>query len=252
MFFQKYDLYENKLSEQLSDDNPYKKKLIQMETPTNRHPIYTGLVWGLFIYSWLFFIKICYDGSCGYIPCLLIMIFSSLCLYFTYKQDSFERSRKQAFLISVATVVLSILLETPDKGNISFEEALKSLGIFSPITSKSYLSLAIIAFFMVGVSLCYMTSVNKLYAYFCKIQKDKHKNSDVKNLINSCYFFAIISSMLFPYVIYLALNEAEDSFQLKLKLLSLVVFAEGTSYIFHCFSVKRYYSLFEKSKFAKK
>lgn len=54
MFFKKYDLYENKLSEQLQDDNPYKKKLIQMETPTEKHPIYTGLVWGLLIYSWIF------------------------------------------------------------------------------------------------------------------------------------------------------------------------------------------------------
>ena len=27
MFFKKYDLYENKLSEQLQDDNPYKKKI---------------------------------------------------------------------------------------------------------------------------------------------------------------------------------------------------------------------------------
>ena len=35
MFFKQYTLYENKLSQQLEDDNPYKKKLIQMETEKN-------------------------------------------------------------------------------------------------------------------------------------------------------------------------------------------------------------------------
>ena len=60
MFLKRYNLYENKLSKQLSDDNPYKKKLIQMETPAEKHPIYTGVVWGLLIYSWIFFIFLFY------------------------------------------------------------------------------------------------------------------------------------------------------------------------------------------------
>lgn len=54
MFFKKYIVHENKLSEQLSDDSLYKKKLIQMETPAKTHPIYTGLVLGLLVYSWIF------------------------------------------------------------------------------------------------------------------------------------------------------------------------------------------------------
>lgn len=35
MFFKQYTLYENKLSQQLEDDNPYKNKLIEMETDNN-------------------------------------------------------------------------------------------------------------------------------------------------------------------------------------------------------------------------
>ena len=35
MFFKQYTLYENKLSQQLEDDNPYKNKLIEMETEKN-------------------------------------------------------------------------------------------------------------------------------------------------------------------------------------------------------------------------
>lgn len=60
MFFKKYIVHENKLSEQLSDDSLYKKKLIQMETPAKTHPIYTGLVLGLLVYSWIFFIVLFY------------------------------------------------------------------------------------------------------------------------------------------------------------------------------------------------
>ena len=61
MLFKNYNVYENKLSEQLENDNPYKKKLIQMETPTDKHPIYSGLVFGLLTYSWIFFIVLLYN-----------------------------------------------------------------------------------------------------------------------------------------------------------------------------------------------
>ena len=61
MLFKNYNVYENKLSEQLENDNPYKKKLIQMETPTDKHPIYSGLVFGLLTYSWILFIVLLYN-----------------------------------------------------------------------------------------------------------------------------------------------------------------------------------------------
>lgn len=44
----------NKLSEQLSDDNPLKQKLINMETPTEHHPVYSFLSIGLLIISGYF------------------------------------------------------------------------------------------------------------------------------------------------------------------------------------------------------
>ena len=55
MLFKKYTVYENKLSEQLSDDNPLKQKLIDMETPTDKHTLYLILVYSLFIYCCFLF-----------------------------------------------------------------------------------------------------------------------------------------------------------------------------------------------------
>ena len=58
MFFKKYIVHENKLSEQLSDDSLYKKKLIKMETTAKTHTIYTGLVLGFLVYSWIFYCSV--------------------------------------------------------------------------------------------------------------------------------------------------------------------------------------------------
>ena len=66
MLFKKYTVYENKLSEQLSDDNPLKQKLINMETPTDHHPVYSFLSIGLLIYIWVFLMIILYEKSYGY------------------------------------------------------------------------------------------------------------------------------------------------------------------------------------------
>ena len=84
MFFKSYNIYENKLSEKLSDDNPYKKKLIEMETPSEKHPIYTGLVWGLLIYSWIFFIVLLYKQiNLSYLYNLKLVISSANIIFVT-------------------------------------------------------------------------------------------------------------------------------------------------------------------------
>ena len=90
MLFKKYTVYENKLSEQLSDDNPLKQKLIDMETPTNKHTLYLILVYSLFIYCCLFLITMCYFKSYAYKECILVMFFSTFCLYITNKKNILE------------------------------------------------------------------------------------------------------------------------------------------------------------------
>lgn len=114
MFFKKYNLYENKLSEQLDDSNPYKKRLIQMETPSEKYPIYTVLVWGLLIYGWIFFVVLLYkqvNQSVLYNLKIAIstgsIIFVTLSIWFCYKKDyliginpTYRRNSYIIFIIS--------------------------------------------------------------------------------------------------------------------------------------------------------
>lgn len=143
MFFKKYDLYENKLSEQLQDDNPYKKKLIQMETPTEKHPIYTGLVWGLLIYSWIFFIVLCYkqiNQSVLYNLKIAIsagsIIFVSFSIWICYKKDYLigvnPKYRRNSYIIFALSVVFSVLIEGIDSGNATKTEILETFCFFIP------------------------------------------------------------------------------------------------------------------------
>ena len=125
MFFKPYNVYENKLSEKLDDDNPLKKKLIKMETPTDKHPIYTGLVWGLLIYSWIFFIFLFYKQinlSALYNLKIAIstgsIIFVTFSIWLCYKKGYFITinpiHRRNAYIIFAFSIIFSILVEAAD------------------------------------------------------------------------------------------------------------------------------------------
>ena len=87
MFFNKCDIHENKLSEQLADNNPYKKKLIAMETPKEKHPIYSTLVFSLLAYCWVFLGIMLIKHLYGNLFSVINLIFVSCCVAITYKKD---------------------------------------------------------------------------------------------------------------------------------------------------------------------
>ena len=130
MLFKKYTVYENKLSEKLSDDNPLKQKLIDMETPTDKHTLYLVLVYSLFIYCCLFLITMCYFKSYAYKECILVMFFSTFCLYITNKKNILELSKNTHILILGGAVLISILLEIQDSTNTSFNSLWKTFLFF--------------------------------------------------------------------------------------------------------------------------
>ena len=247
MLFKKYTVYENKLSEKLSDDNPLKQKLIDMETPTDKHTLYLVLVYSLFIYCCLFLITMCYFKSYAYKECILVMFFSTFCLYITNKKNILELSKNTHILILGGAVLISILLEIQDSTNTSFNSLWKTFLFFIEINQKSYISFTIIAFFMVGISLSYTTSIYKAYESFYKFQKQNNNQFTTENIINANYNFAFILCIIFPYVIYLSLDDAQDVFRLNIKLLSLAIFFELPPYIFRCFCAKKYLKLFNKA-----
>lgn len=248
MFFKPYNLHENKLSEQLSDDNPYKKKLIQMETPSEKHPIYFSLVYGLYLYCLLFLAVMAYKGSYGYEASIVVILWMTFCLYFTKKKNSFILSKKMRIFILGSAIIMSILLEIPDKISISFSSIGELFLFFIEINQKSYIALAILAFFTVGLSLCYTESICEVYEYFRNFQQKNKRGLTITDIVNANYDFAFILCLIFPYLIYLALDDAQDIFRLNLKLLSLVAFLELPPYIYRSFAAKRYLTLFNKAQ----
>lgn len=248
MFFKKYNLYENKLSEQLSDDNPYKEKLIQMETPSDKHTLYFILVYGLFLYCWIFLFVMLYKESYGYEASIFVMLFATLCLYFTKKKNSLTLPKKVHALILGCALMISIVLEVSDKTNIFFHSIWEPFLFFIEINRKSYIALAILAFCMVGISLCYTDSVCEVYKHFDNFQKQNKRNLTVKDIINANYDFAFVLCLISPYMVYIALDEAQDFYRLNLKLLSLAVFIELPAYIHRSFLAKRYLRLFNKAQ----
>lgn len=141
MFFKRYSPLENKLSKQLSNDNPYKKKLIQMETPTKKHPIYTGLVWGLLIYSWIFFIVLFYkqiNQSILYNLKMAIstgsIIFVTLSVWICYKKDYLiginPAYRRNSYIIFALSTIFSILIEAADSEGAAQTEIIETFFSF--------------------------------------------------------------------------------------------------------------------------
>lgn len=256
MFFQKYDLYENKLSEQLSDDNPYKKKLIQMETPTNRHPIYTGLVWGLFTYSWLFFIVLFYNQinqSVVYNLKMAIstasLIFVTVSIFICYKKDYLiginPAYRRNSYIIFALSVIFSILIEAADSKNASQAEIIESFFFFRTINPKSYIALAIISYTALGIASSYYTCPYELYRGFYSVNQTYKAYPNEKKFINKCMLLFYISLLGWLPLIHIAFNSANDSFGSKIKLFSILTLGGMIPLCTATYLAKKYHKCFE-------
>ena len=149
MLFKKYTVYENKLSEQLSDDNPLKQKLINMETPTDHHPVYSFLSIGLLIYIWVFLMIILYEKSYGYKWNIFPVILATFCFRNGYKRNNIlcldHRSNITNNIILYSAFFYSMLMVIYDpRANIPSEE-IKNFYIF--FTNNGLKNLIIILMF---------------------------------------------------------------------------------------------------------
>ena len=256
MFFQKYDLYENKLSEQLSDDNPYKKKLIQMETPTDKHPIYTGLVWGLLVYSWLFFIVLFYNQinqSVVYNLKMAIstanLIFVTVSIFICYKKNYLisinPTYRRNSYIIFALSVIFSILIEAADSKNASQAEIIESFFFFRTINPKSYIALAIISYTALGIASSYYSCPYELYRCFYSVNQTYKLYPNEKKLLNKWFVICVMGFLVFFPLIDTAFNSPTDSFNTKIKLLSIagifIIIPLNTS----IFLGRKYYKYYE-------
>ena len=249
MFFNKCDIHENKLSEQLADDNPYKKKLIAMKTPKEKNPIYSTLVFSLLAYCWVFWGILFFNKIYGYSIATVSMLYVIITLFFTYKKKHLILMHcNLAFLFRfVIACFISILIGLADKGNISMYDLIKTF-IFLEINSKSYIALTFLLFFLLGISYCYNNSISEIYNYFCDFQRKNKLNRTLESTINFDYFFSILVVISIPFALYIAFNEDSDAFNKKLKLLSLTHVSYATPYVYRTLLCKRYIRIFNKAK----
>lgn len=258
MFFKKYNLYENKLSEQLSDDNPYKEKLIQMETPTENHPIYTGLVWTLLIYSWIFFFVLLYKQvntsvmtNIKLIISTANIIFITLSIWICYKKDYLigvnPIYRRNSYIIFALSVIFSVLIEAADSGNATRAEILETFCFFCTINAKSYIALAIITYIALGIASSYNSCLYELYRGFYSVNQTYKAYPNEKTLLNKWFLICLMGFLIYLPLIYTAFNPAKDSFTSKIKLFSIAGVFGLIPFCTTIFLGRRYYKNYEKA-----
>lgn len=258
MFFKKYNIYENKLSKQLNDTNPYKKKLIQMETPVKQHPIYSGLVLGLLIYSWIFFITLFYkqfNQSALYNLKLAIsagnIFFVNFSIWLCYQKDYLiginPTYRRNLYIIFALTVIFSILIEAADSGNATRTEILETFCFFCTINPKSYIALAIITYIALGIAFSYYSCPYELYRGFYSVNQTYKNYQNEKKFINKCMIPFYLGFLAYFPFIYFAFNPAKDSFNSKIKLFSIAGIFGIIPLCTATFLAKKYYKCFEKA-----
>ncbi len=258
MFFKQYNLYENKLSEQLEDDNPYKKKLIQMETPTSKHPIYSTLVLGLLIYSWIFFIVLFYkqiNQSALYNLKMVIstcsLIFVTFSIWVCYKKDYIADNRfiyqRNLYIIFFIATLFSIIIASLDSGNISFPEILRTFCIFCTVSEKSYISFIVLLYITLGITLSYNTCPYTVYRIFYSVNKTHKEYVNEKKFINKCIPLFCICLVAYLPLIYTTFNPAKDNFAFMIKNFSTVTLFGLIPLCTLIFQAKRYYYFFERA-----
>ncbi len=259
MFFKSYNLHENKLSEQLSDDNPYKKKLIQMETPSEKHPIYTGLVWGLLIYSWIFFIILISSqirkaimSEANLLIFILNIIFITFSILLCYKRDfmvsqNFKDNCK-LYIIFITTFIFSIFVTT-EANNIktSWSEILRIFFYLDDINNKSYLAQIVISYCALGIAMSYYSCPYKIYQAFYSAHQTYHEYKSEKILINKSLKFLFLCVLVFLPFIYSIFNSGGDYFTSRLRNLSIFFICGSFHICTIIFVGKMYYKYYEKA-----
>lgn len=258
MFLKRYNLYENKLSKQLSDDNPYKKKLIQMETPAEKHPIYTGLIWGLLIYSWIFFIVLFFkqiNQSTMYNLKIAIsacnMVFITISIWICYKKDYLiginPTYRRNSYIIFALSIIFSVLIEAADSNITTKTEIAETFFFFYTTNPKSYIALAILSYTALGIASSYYTCPYELYRGFYSVNQTYKAYPNEKTLLNKWFLICMLGFLVYFPLIYKAFIPAKDSFDSKIKLFSIAGIFAVIPFCTAIFLGRKYYKFFEKA-----
>lgn len=250
MLFKKYDVYENKLSEKLSDDNPYKKKLIEMETPKDRHPVYSFLIFFLSAYCLVFLGIILYHGTYGSVFSIINLAFVFCCIALTYKKDYLiginPKYRRNSYIIYFFVFCFSWTIAVTDHGTASYGEILDLL-LLKTINHKSYIALALIAYTALGISMSFYNCPYDLYRMVYSSQKTYQYYKNENGIINRMVFIFFLYTTMYPFVIYKIFNPAKDSFDDNLKSFAVTALTLSIPFCISAFITQKYIKTYKKA-----
>lgn len=249
MLFKPYDVYENKLSEKLPDDNPYKKKLIEMETPKDKHPVYSFLIFSLSAYCLVFLWIMLYNGVYGSLLSVLNLAFVFYCISITYKKDYLiginPKYRRNTYIIYFFVFCFSWLISATDYGYASYDDIIDLL-VLKTINHKSYIALALVAYTALGISMSFYNCPYELYRAFYSLQKTYsfYKNDNV--IIRKFYPFLFVFTLALPFSIFIAFNKTENKDLLWLKNISFIIICISTQYFAGIILARKYFKSFKQ------
>ncbi|MBQ8784789.1 MAG: hypothetical protein IJZ59_01950 [Alphaproteobacteria bacterium] len=249
MLFQIYKVHENKLSEQLADDNPYKKKLIAMETPKEKHPIYSTLVFSLLAYCWVFLGIMLIKHLYGNLFSIINLIFVSCCVAITYKKDYLTginpKYRRNLYIIYFLIFCFSWTIAVTDYGSASYKEIFDLL-LLRTINHKSYVALALISYITLGISMSFYRCPYELYRVFYSLQKTYSFYKNDNTIIKRNYPFVFFLIITLPILIYIVFNEMEGEDLNMMKMLSFPMICYPIQYCTCMILARKYFKNFKQ------
>lgn len=259
MFFQKYDIYENKLSEQLPSSSPFKSKLEAMETPKDSAPVYSFLVKGLLAYAWIFFIFLLFNSDTDQpwtkirlIISALNITFVTFCIRLCYKKDYLigcvPSYRRNSYIMAFLVLVLSAVVAAADKGKANWLEILNA---FNPLqlSGKSYIALAALLYVALGIAISYYSCPYYIYRAQFSIMKthkleDKHFGSGIRYVLASIIYPLILLMLIFE--LFNTPDITEEPSRLKpISLLGIYIFIPSYASLH---TGEKYYRYFKKAQ----
>lgn len=248
MLFKNQKNKEDKLSEEINDDNPYKQKLIDMEKPITKTPIYSFIITSLIIYIWLFLISMTYFKAPHLYFSMFIVIFSTTCILFSYKKN-FLSSNKHNLTNCVFIIIFSIIsiyIGISDVGIYSNKQIIHSFLFTFGVNEKSYISLSILSFLAFGISKTYPVPYYEIYRRFYDYYRidDTNLNKD----INKIKLLFILGIIFLPSAFQNSFNPYTDSYNLSIKCFSVLYFAAFPELVYFGYALTKYYSTYKKAK----
>lgn len=248
MLFRAQKIKEDKLSEKISDDNPYKQKLIDMEKPVTSTPIYSFIVISLLVYIWCFLSAMIYFQAPYLKLSIFVVVFSTVCIFFSYKKNFLSSNKHNLinYIFLIMFSIISIYIGISDVGTYSNKQIIYSFLFIFEVNNKSYIALSILSFLAFGVSKTYPVPYYEIYRRFYD-----HYRNDSTNLnrsINKIKLLFVLGIVFVPLAFQNAFNIYTDSYNRSIKCFSVLYFAAFPELVYFGHALTKYYGTYKKAK----